>query len=94
MTTFTSIHVLLSLVGICSGFVVMIGLLTGKRLDGWTALFLSSTVAWKGEASYYDIVVRGKINKDSSWYYPSPKEAAKHSTGYVAFWKGVHVDDR
>ena len=45
MTIFTSIHVLLSLVGICSGFLVMIGLLIGKRLDGWTALFLVSTVA-------------------------------------------------
>lgn len=43
MTTFTFIHVLLSLVGICSGFVVMFGLLVGKRLDGWTALFLAST---------------------------------------------------
>ena len=52
-----------------------------------------TTCAWKGEASYYDIVVEGKINKDAAWYYPSPKEAAKHITGYVAFWKGVQVDD-
>ena len=44
-STFTVVHVLLSLVGIGSGFVVMYGLLTGKRLDGWTALFLASTVA-------------------------------------------------
>jgi hypothetical protein len=45
MTTFTFVHVALSLVGICSGFVVIFGLLAGKRLDGWTALFLASTVA-------------------------------------------------
>jgi hypothetical protein len=37
-------HVLISLIGILSGLVVMIGLLSGKRLDGWTALFLLSTV--------------------------------------------------
>ena len=37
--------VLLSLVGVVSGFVVMFGLLTARRLDGWTALFLASTVA-------------------------------------------------
>ena len=45
MTTFTFVHVVLSLIGIFSGFVVVFGLLAGKRLDGWTALFLVSTVA-------------------------------------------------
>jgi uncharacterized protein (DUF427 family) len=53
-----------------------------------------TTCPWKGEASYYDIVVDGKVNKDAAWYYPAPKEAAKQITGYVAFWKGVQVDDR
>jgi hypothetical protein len=33
-STFTFVHVLLSLVGIGSGLVVILGLLTGKRLDG------------------------------------------------------------
>ena len=44
MTTFTFVHVLLSLIGIFSGFVVVFGLLVAKRLDGWTTLFLASTV--------------------------------------------------
>jgi hypothetical protein len=44
-STYTFIHVLLSLVGIGSGFVVVSGFLTAKRLDGWTALFLTCTVA-------------------------------------------------
>jgi uncharacterized protein (DUF427 family) len=48
---------------------------------------------WKGEASYYSIVVDGEENKDAAWYYPSPKEAAKEITGRVAFWKGVEVTD-
>jgi len=42
--TYTLIHVLISLIGIGSGFVVMYGLLTRKRLDSWTALFLTTTV--------------------------------------------------
>jgi len=42
--TYTFIHVVISLVGIFSGFVVMFGLLASKRLDGWTALFLATTV--------------------------------------------------
>src|SRR2546425_12972559 len=44
-STFTFVHVLLSLVGIGAGFVVLFGLLAGKPLDGWTALFLATTVA-------------------------------------------------
>jgi hypothetical protein len=43
--TFTLVHVLLSLAGLASGLVVVIGLLKGRRLDGWTAFFLATTVA-------------------------------------------------
>ena len=50
-----------------------------------------TTCPWKGLASYYDVVVDGKANKNAAWYYPAPKEAAKHITGYVAFWRGVAV---
>jgi len=42
---FTLFHVILSLIGIGSGLVVMYGLLDSKRLDGWTKLFLTTTVA-------------------------------------------------
>jgi hypothetical protein len=45
MNGYTLTHVVISLVGIVSGFVVMFGLLTSSRLDRWTALFLASTVA-------------------------------------------------
>jgi hypothetical protein len=44
MTPLTFVHVVLSLIGIFSGFVVVFGMLTAKRLDGWTALFLATTV--------------------------------------------------
>lgn len=44
MSTFLPIHVVISLVGILSGFVVLFGLLAGKGLNGWTALFLVTTV--------------------------------------------------
>lgn len=46
---------------------------------------------WKGEASYYSIVVHGEENRDAAWYYPEPKEAAKQIKNRVAFWKGVEV---
>ena len=38
LTILIPTHVVISLVGICSGFVVMFGLLAGKPLDWWTAL--------------------------------------------------------
>jgi hypothetical protein len=42
-STFTLVHVLISLVGIGSGFLVVYGLLIGKRFDGATAIFLVTT---------------------------------------------------
>ena len=50
-----------------------------------------TTCPWKGEASYYDVMVDGKVNADAAWYYPAPKDAAKQIKDYVAFWKGVQV---
>ncbi|KAJ3318764.1 hypothetical protein HDU76_000734 [Blyttiomyces sp. JEL0837] len=51
----------------------------------------NTVCGWKGTASYYTIVVDGKENKDAAWFYPTPKDAAKNITGYIAFWKGVKV---
>ncbi len=46
---------------------------------------------WKGTASYYDVEVGGKRNKDAAWFYPDPKPKAGQIKDYVAFWKGVKV---
>ena len=48
--------------------------------------------SWKGTASYYDVVVDGKTNKDAAWYYPDTKDAANNVKDFVAFWKGVSVE--
>jgi uncharacterized protein (DUF427 family) len=47
---------------------------------------------WKGTASYYDVVVDGKVNKDAAWYYPDPKDAAANIKDHIAFWHGVMVE--
>ncbi|HZD31167.1 MAG TPA: hypothetical protein VE779_05845 [Candidatus Angelobacter sp.] len=44
LSTFTLVHVIISLAGLGSGFIVLYGLLNSKRLDGWTAIFLTTTV--------------------------------------------------
>jgi uncharacterized protein (DUF427 family) len=50
-----------------------------------------TTCAWKGVASYFDLVVGGKVNADAVWYYPEPSARAEQIRGRVAFWKGVDV---
>lgn len=50
-----------------------------------------TTCHWKGLASYHDIRVDGKVNRDGAWYYPDPSKAAAQIKDYVAFWHGVKV---
>ena len=48
---------------------------------------------WKGEASYYNVVVEDQVNKDAAWYYAEPKPAADEIRNRVAFWRGVKVEE-
>lgn len=53
---------------------------------------------WKGDASYYNVVVGEQVNADAAWYYPEPMPTAfertkKDFTDYVAFWRGVDVTE-
>jgi uncharacterized protein (DUF427 family) len=48
---------------------------------------------WKGKANYYTLAVEGKKNVDAAWYYANPKQPAENIRGYVAFWKGVSIEE-
>ena len=50
-----------------------------------------TTCGWKGEASYYSLIVNGELNREAVWYYPVPKPEAMMVKDRVAFWKGVIV---
>lgn len=57
-----------------------------------------TTCFWKGEASYYDIVVDDHVNEFGAWYYSRPKDGSiqpvkQDFTDYVAFWNGVEVGE-
>lgn len=52
-----------------------------------------TTCPWKGQASYYDIKVNGKENKDAAWYYKNPSELAKVIKNHVAFWRGIIIEE-
>lgn len=44
LPAFTTLHVIISLVAIAAGFVVVYGMSMSKRMPGWTALFLATTI--------------------------------------------------
>ncbi|HGY54454.1 MAG TPA: DUF427 domain-containing protein [Caldithrix abyssi] len=54
---------------------------------------LHTVCPWKGTASYYDVIVDGKVNKNAAWYYSEPSKAAQPIKGYIAFWHGVKVEE-
>ena len=50
-----------------------------------------TTCPWKGEASYYNIVINEEVEYDAAWYYPEPKAAAGQIKNHVAFYRGVEA---
>ncbi len=52
-----------------------------------------SVCHWKGKASYYHLDVGGDSNSDAAWYYPETSDMANKIKDYVAFWKGVEVQN-
>ena len=48
---------------------------------------------WKGEASYYDVVVGDDENKDAAWCYPDPAPEASQIKDHLAFWRDIEVVD-
>ncbi len=63
------------------------------RREFFTSSDNHSVCPWKGEASYYNLEVAGEVNRDAAWYYPEPGTAAEEIREYVAFWKGVQVEE-
>jgi len=51
----------------------------------------STHCPWKGDASYYDVVVEGKRAENAAWCYAEPKEGAGHIEGHIAFYPVVTV---
>lgn len=54
---------------------------------------ISSECDEKGVAHYYNIEVNGKFRDDAAWYYPETLVEAKIIENYVAFWKGIQIEE-
>jgi uncharacterized protein (DUF427 family) len=46
----------------------------------------------EGVARYYTLTVNGKVNPNTTWYYPRPTPLARRIKNHVAFWNGVVVE--
>jgi hypothetical protein len=68
ISMFTSVHVILSLVGIASGVVVLAGMLKSKKQDGWTGIFLVTTI----------------LTSATGFFFPADKILPSHVVGVVS----------
>ncbi len=50
-----------------------------------------TSCSWKGQASYYSLLVHGEMITDAVWFYPDPKPEADMVRGRVAFGNAVKV---
>jgi hypothetical protein len=91
--TYTFLHVLISLIGIGSGLIVMVGLLTGKRLDGLTAVFLTTTVltSVSGFAFPFDHLLPSHIFGIISLVVLAVTIVARYAFHLAGAWRGTYV---
>jgi uncharacterized protein (DUF427 family) len=61
------------------------------NMDFFSGSDYTTVCGWKGLANYYTVTVNGADNKDSAWYYASPKPKAQSIENRVAFWRGIKV---
>lgn len=68
LSTFTSLHVVLSLIGIAGGFVVLSGLLNSKVPGAWTMLFLATTI----------------LTSVTGYFFPADRILPSHIVGAIS----------
>ena len=79
LSPFTKLHVAISLIGIVSGLVLMFVLLVGRRLYGWTELFLISTL----------------LTSMTGFFFPfhgvTPAIVARYARHLAGAWRWIYV---
>jgi len=90
---FTQVHVVLSLVGIFAGFVVVFGMLGSKNLDGWTALFLATTILTSATGFLFrsDRILPSHIVGILSLVILAVAVVARYSYRLVGHWRWIYL---
>jgi hypothetical protein len=68
LSTFTIMHVIISLIAIAAGFVAVFGMLSGRRMAGWTMVFLVMTI----------------LTSVTGFLFPFEKVLPSHAVGAVS----------
>lgn len=91
--TFTFVHVLISLIAIGTGFIVVIGMVGAKRLDGWTAIFLTTTVLTSVTGFLYPIkeLTPGLVIGSISLVILAIAILARYSFRLSGAWRWIYV---
>ncbi|MDB5479718.1 MAG: hypothetical protein JWO83_771 [Caulobacteraceae bacterium] len=93
MTTFTLVHVLLSLIGILSGFMVLYGLVTSNLMNGWTTVFLAATLATSVTGFFFPFhgVTPGIVLGVLSIIALAGAAAGRYGFHLAGAWRGIYV---
>jgi hypothetical protein len=93
LAALTIIHVLISLVGIATGFVVLFGLIGGKRLDRLTSWFLATTVATSVTGYFFPVhqIMPSHIVGAISLVVLAFAIYARYSRGMAGGWRTTYV---
>jgi len=91
--TFTKIHVVISLAGILTGLVVLIGLISGRRFNGWTAWFLGTTVATSVTGFFFPFhgITPAIIVGIISLFLLAVAIFARYFRRFVGPWRSIYV---
>ena len=91
---FTLTHVAISLIAILSGLVVAYGLLTAKKFEGWTLLFLVATVVTSVTGFFFhrDHILPSHIVGVISLLLLAGAIVARYSFRLRGSWRVVYVD--
>lgn len=68
LSTFTTVHVIISLIGIVSGILVVLGMLAGSKSNGLIAFFLASTI----------------LTSVTGYFFPADKILPSHVVGAIS----------
>ena len=93
LSAYTIMHVMISLVGIATGFVVMAGMLKGQRLDTWTFWFLLFTLLTSitGYGFPFDHVLPSHIVGAISLVALVIAIVARYAFNHSGAWRWIYV---
>jgi len=89
----TLVHVVISLVGLAAGFIVLWGMFNSRRFDGWTLVFLVTTVATSATGFLFPVerLLPSHILGIISLVVLAVAIAARYRFGMQGLWRPVFV---